>query len=68
MALGQKTARFTMNDDTHNKLKVVLHEAAVHSAEKAGEKVRNTQGWQRWLWAIGAAIAAAVAWFTALPV
>lgn len=56
-----------MNENTRNQLKVALHTAAAQGAEKAGEKARNSSGWQRWLWAAGAAIAAAIAWFTGLP-
>lgn len=67
VANGQKKARFTMNDDTRDKLKGVLHVAAAQGAEKAGEKARASSGWKRWLWAAGAALAAAVAWFTSLP-
>lgn len=36
---------------------------AAQVATTAANKAKSATGWQRWLWGIGAAIAAAVAWF-----
>ena len=56
-----------MNSNTRDQLKGVLHEAATRGAEKAEQQARNSSGWLRWLWAAVAGLAAAVAWFTNLP-
>lgn len=46
------------------KVKELLHGAADKAAEAANKKAAAASGWQKWLWAAGAIIAAAVAWFT----
>lgn len=56
-----------MNEETKNELTNVLHHAAAEGAEKASEKAKASTGWLRWLWGLGAALAAAVAWFTGAP-
>jgi hypothetical protein len=44
-------------------IKTTVHGFATQAASKANENAKTASGWKRWLWAIGAAIAAAVAWF-----
>jgi hypothetical protein len=46
------------------KIKETVHGFATQAAQKANENAKTSSGWKRWLWAIGAIIAAAVAWFT----
>ena len=46
------------------KIKETVHGFATQAASKANEKAKTATGWRRWLWAAGAIIAAAVAWFT----
>lgn len=41
----------------------ITKSVAAQVAATAANKAKSTSGWQRWLWGIGAAIAAAVAWF-----
>ena len=45
-------------------IKTTVHDVAQQAASKAHEKAKTATGWKRWLWAAGAIIAAAVAWFT----
>lgn len=50
-----------MNDkDT----KDLLHGWASRTAAHANAKAKETRGWKRWLWALGAIVAGAVAYFT----
>lgn len=46
-----------------NDKQAIAGAVAAKVAATAADKAKNTSGWQRWLWGIGAAIAAAVAWF-----
>ena len=46
------------------KVKETVHGAADKAAAACNEKAKAATGWQRWLWAIVAIIAGAVAWFT----
>lgn len=46
------------------KLKETVHGVADKAADACNEKAKASSGWKRWLWAIGAIIAGAVAWFT----
>lgn len=46
------------------KLKETIHGAAEKAASVANDRAKTTTGWRRWLWAAGAIIAAAIAWFT----
>lgn len=46
------------------KVKETVHGAAEKAAGACNKKAAEASGWQRWLWAIGAIIAGAVAWFT----
>ncbi|MBR4007844.1 hypothetical protein [Fibrobacter sp.] len=41
-----------------------MHGFATQAASKANENAKSASGWKRWLWAIGAIIAGAIAWFT----
>lgn len=45
-------------------IKTTVHGFATQAAQKANENAKTATGWKRWLWAIGAIIAGAVAWFT----
>lgn len=45
-------------------IKTTVHGFADKAAAAANEKAKTASGWRRWLWAIGAIIAGAVAWFT----
>jgi choline-glycine betaine transporter len=45
-------------------VKTFVNSAASKAAATANAKAKAATGWQRWLWAIGAIIAAAVAFFT----
>lgn len=46
------------------KIKETVHGVAEKAAATANEKAKASSGWKRWLWAAGAILAAAVAWFT----
>lgn len=50
-----------MNKD---EIKTFVNSAASKAAATANQKAKTATGWKKWLWAIGAIIAAAVAWFT----
>ena len=41
-----------------------VHGVADKAADACYEKAKAASGWKKWLWAIGAVIAGAVAWFT----
>ncbi len=45
-------------------VKSFVNSAASKAAETANENAKTASGWKKWLWAIGAIIAGAVAWFT----
>ena len=45
-------------------VKTFVNSAASKAAETANEKAMTATGWKKWLWAVGAIIAGAVAWFT----
>ena len=45
-------------------VKSFVNSAASKAAAAANENAKNSSGWRKWLWAIGAIIAGAVAWFT----
>lgn len=47
-----------------NDIKSFVNSAASKAAATANEKAKAASGWKRWLWAIGAIIAGAIAWFT----
>ena len=47
-----------------DEIKKFVNSAATKAAETANEKAKTSSGWKRWLWAIGAIIAGAIAWFT----
>ena len=46
------------------KLKETVHGVADKAATACNEKAKAANGWKRWLWALGAIVAAAVAYFT----
>lgn len=46
------------------KIKETLHGVADKAAHAANDKAKTSSGWRKWLWAAGAILAAAVAWFT----
>ena len=46
------------------KIKETVHGFADKAAATANAKAKTATGWKKWLWAIGAILAAAVAWFT----
>lgn len=46
------------------KIKETVHGVAEKAAATANEKAKTASGWKKWLWGIGAIIAAAIAWFT----
>lgn len=43
--------------------KEIAGAVAAKVAETAAGKAKEATGWKKWLWGIGAAVAAAVAWF-----
>ena len=45
-------------------VKSFVNSAASKVAQKANENAKTASGWKKWLWAIGAIVAGAVAWFT----
>lgn len=47
-----------------DKVKTFVNGVASKAAETANAKAKASSGWKKWLWAIGAIIAGAVAWFT----
>lgn len=53
-----------MTEEQKAQIKADLHSGAARVAKTANEKAKAASGWKRWLWAAGAIIAAAVAWFT----
>lgn len=46
------------------KLKETVHGVADKAATACNEKAKASSGWKRWIWALGAIVAAAVAYFT----
>lgn len=46
------------------KIKETVHGVADKAANACNKNAKTTSGWKRWLWALGAIIAGAVAWFT----
>lgn len=53
-----------MNEDNKKDMKELLHNWASRSAAKANTEAKSASGWKRLLWALGAIIAGAVAFFT----
>lgn len=43
--------------------KEIVGGVAAKVATTAAGKAKEATGWKRWLWGIGAAVAAAIAWF-----
>lgn len=53
-----------MTEEQKAQIKADLHSGAARVAKSTAEKAKTATGWKKWLWAAGAIIAAAVAWFT----
>ena len=53
-----------MTEEQKAQIKADLHSGAARVASKANEKARNATGWKKWLYAIAAIIAGAIAFFT----
>ncbi len=45
-------------------IKKAVHSAADKASAACNQKAKAATGWRRWLWAAGAILAAAIAWFT----
>ena len=53
-----------MTEEQKAQVKADLHSGAARVASKAIEKAKAATGWKKWLYAIAAVLAGAVAWFT----
>lgn len=53
-----------MTEEQKAQIKADLHSGAARVAANANEKAKNATGWKKWLYAIAAVLAGAVAWFT----
>lgn len=53
-----------MDEMNEKDTKELLHGWASRTAAHANSKAKEAAGWKRWLWALGAIVAGAVAWFT----
>lgn len=53
-----------MNENDKQDMKEMLHNWASRSAAKANTEAKSASGWKRLLWALGAILAGAVAYFT----
>lgn len=53
-----------MTEQQKAQIKADLHSGAARVASKANSKAKAASGWKKWLWAVGAVIAGAVAYFT----
>ena len=53
-----------MTDEQKAQIKADLHSGAARVAANANENAKNSKGWKKWLYAIAAVLAGAVAWFT----
>ena len=54
-----------MTEQQKAQIKADLHSGAARVASKANSKAKVATGWRKWLYAIAAVIAGAVAFFTA---
>ena len=45
-------------------IKETVHGVANKAADACNQNAKAASGWKRWLWAIGAILAGAIAWFT----
>lgn len=54
-----------MNEEQKSQIKADLHSGASRVAAKANKKAKESAGWRRWVYAVVAILAAAVAFFTA---
>ena len=53
-----------MTDEQKNQIKADLHSGAARVAADCNKKAAEATGWKKWLYAIAAIIAGAVAFFT----
>ena len=53
-----------MTDEQKAQIKADLHSGAARVAKNANAKAKAASGWKKWLYAIAAVIAGAVAFFT----
>lgn len=53
-----------LTDEQKAQIKADLHSGAARVAKNANAKAKSTTGWKKWLYAIAAVIAGAVAFFT----
>lgn len=53
-----------MTEQQKAQIKADLHSGAARVASKANSKAKDATGWKKWLYAIAAVIAGAVAFFT----
>lgn len=53
-----------MNDEQKAQIKADLHSGAARFASSANANAKAASGWRRWIWAIAAIVAAAIAFFT----
>ena len=54
-----------MTEQQKAQIKADLHSGAARVASKANSKAKAASGWKKWLYAIAAVVAGAVAFFTA---
>lgn len=54
-----------MTDEQKAKVKADLHSGAARVAENANSKAKSARGWKRWVYAVLAIVAGAMAFFTA---
>lgn len=45
-------------------IKKTVHGVADKAADACNKNAKASSGWKKWLWALGAIVAGAVAWFT----
>lgn len=53
-----------MDEMNEKDTKELLHGWASRTAAHANSKAKEATGWKKWLWALGAIVAGAVAYFT----
>lgn len=53
-----------MTEEQKKQVKADLHSGAARLAASANQKAKQAKGWKKWLYAIAAVLAGAVAWFT----
>ena len=53
-----------MTEEQKKQVKADLHSGAARLAASANQRAKQATGWKKWLYAIAAVLAGAVAWFT----